>query len=489
MYKSFRKSIQITALSALTTAGAHADFLGTLTDTVNKVQQTVNSTQQAVGSAQQTVNNTQNTVQQAQQIPQQVIPQQQQYPQQQYPQQTPPLQTMPQQQMPPPVTPQNQPVAGQNGVVIDERYLSAREATVKEQRERAGRAVRYPYSGMQFAKDELALQNQMGAEMNQIYQRYPTNQNDPQCVAEIHAATARHYDRLEQLYRNVQAGRYDSLVTQGGINAQPAQPPQIATAVQPRASNDIQITLGIKLGMRVAEVRNLLATTGYKLINGPKEGYLQAYSVFQNDGQHPRDFRLNIHAYPTAAKSSALTEQDLVVLVLTGARDYGYANKNAPTLDTAISYYQQTYGPIYSLHDGMVDFRPELSFKSNYSIANVESPPPTITDQASPSMMCHRALLTLMQYAPLNNAGNRPPPQAQLQDTYSHYGPQFAATSKQCSRIMEAGFFSSGATKRDSPLQSIVFTYGDVYRLEEVFNAIANTKTEGPGNSKIALAL
>jgi len=157
MHAIFRNSIRMSALCALIASSAHADFLGTLTDTVNKVQQTVNSTTQAVngttqsvGSAQQAVNNTQNAVQQVQQIPQQAIPQQQypqqyppqQYPQQQYPQQypqqqAPQPQAMSQQQMPQPVIPQpvqipppqSQPVAAQNGAAPNAESPLMREVT------------------------------------------------------------------------------------------------------------------------------------------------------------------------------------------------------------------------------------------------------------------------------------------------------------------------------------------------------------------------
>lgn len=470
----FKDIMRGAVLCAMVVNNSHAGFLDTLNKTVTQVQQAVESTKQAVDSttktvndAPQTIDSTKNTVGQAQQIPAQVN-------------QTP---DQPAQDIP----------------AIGKHTLALREATLAKERQRAGAAIKYPYSGKQFAMDERGFINQLQSDVMQIAQRYTQqlkkDPNYPQYEADLNAAHARHYDRMEQFYRDVQVGAAGA---KSSVSAPPKPEQNSGESARTSGSNVIDdigpVTLGITLGMSVADVRKLLSAASYKLILGPKDGNLAAYAVVHNDGTIPRDFKLYVHAYPIIAKSGALAERDLIVLVLSGMRDFELRqaeapDKKTPTLNDAVSYYQNTYGPIYALHDGGVEFRPDLSFTSHYSIADIETPPPAITDPSSPIVICHRALVKLQTYAAFTGGSQAPAPQVTFQDNLRNEGasPLFGPLSKQCSRMMEVRFISRGVTMRSTPLSTIHFLYGDTYRLEDIYNALANTKRKNPGN-KIVFA-
>lgn len=493
MHPQFRKSLQIAVLSALTATSAHADFFGKLTETVNKVQQTLDSAKAAVDNTKEAVDSTKGASGNAEQTvtdTQKAVPQ------------SPPKQN-PQQQAIEQLSSQQAPsqIQSKNGVVVTEEYLEAREREVSALRKRFkfGRSVLSTAERAEIARvdqREQEINALMLSETRDAMTAFGTNKNGPGVSAELNNIRAKQYDSLHQLYSDALA-RIAPTDTAHQAQQNPPQgqslpvqlPPTAVQANLPatkastetptRASNsdNIQTTLGIALGMTVTEVRNLLKPKGYILKNGPREGRLAAYVVAFANGDIPRDFKLNVHAVPVVIKADALTEQDLVVLALSGLREYEKTptvatDSKPPTLNQALSYYQQTYGPMYSFQDGAVGFRPLLSFQSKLSIADAETPPANTSDPTSPITICRYALTNLVSYAGLLGSGGTAP-EAILKNN---------VTSVQCSRMLEASFMSRGFTARDTPLSTSTFVYGDVHRSEEVFNAIINNQ-HGPGKT------
>ena len=209
MRKSFRQLMQGvmqgTFLSLLAVSNSHADFLGTLNQTINKVQQTVGSTKQAVDSTTQTVNGAQQAVEATtntvQQIPQQA---------QQLPVQVNQIPAQPVQQ--PYLQPQSQSTAPQNGAVIDQQVLNARRMAYKEQHDRVFGATAEMSQKMQISERINEFSRQWWSEKGQIESRYmPQIQQDPnnqllqsQYQVELAAAEVRFDDRAIQYLRTVQ---------------------------------------------------------------------------------------------------------------------------------------------------------------------------------------------------------------------------------------------------------------------------------------------
>jgi len=236
MRKSFRLLTEVAVVSVLTVSSAHADFLGTLNQTINKVQQTVDGTKQAVDSttqavngAQQTVNATTNTVQQVQQIPQQAqqLPvQATQAAQQPYSQPYPPAQVnpglnqpasqpQPQPQPQPQLQLQNQSLPPQNSSANYAQAMMTRETEVRQHMARALATQKSGYQQAQFQQKLMSVTDQGRTEIAQIAQRYSSQvQKDPnnqalrtQYEAEIQAAGFRNLDRMEQFCSDVETGR------------------------------------------------------------------------------------------------------------------------------------------------------------------------------------------------------------------------------------------------------------------------------------------
>lgn len=211
MRELIQQTVRVAVLSVLAVSNSHADFFGTLSQTINKVQQTVDgakqaveSTTQTVNGAQQSIDSTKNTVQQVKQIPQQAT---------QIPAQVNQVSSQPVQQ--PYSQPQSQSLPPQNGAAIDKQALFAKEKAVRARIERARATQESGYQQAQFQQQLLSVIDQGRLEPMQIAQRYkPQIEKDPnnqalrsQYEAEIYAAGSRNYDRMDQFCSDVETGK------------------------------------------------------------------------------------------------------------------------------------------------------------------------------------------------------------------------------------------------------------------------------------------